>query len=103
MPLPYLLLLQLCQGSFGVIEDALELFEGSVDWGRGGQVNTGVAQLIQRVSAAAHGEELLVALDGRLALFEDALGQGHGGGVAGGVLVDVERTVEVRDACPLFL
>ena len=62
-----------------------------------------MAQLVQRVSTAAHGEELLVALDGGLALFQDALGQGDSGGVAGGILVNVERAVEVRDARPLIL
>ena len=70
------MLLQLCQRGLGVVEDALELLEGGIHGSWGGQVNTGVAQLVQRVSAAAHGEELLVALDGGLALFQDALGQG---------------------------
>ena len=80
-------LLQLRQCCLGVIQDALKLLEGRVHGGRGGKVNTGVAQLVQRVGASAHGQELLVALDGGLALFQDALGQGDSGGVAGGILV----------------
>ena len=36
-------LLQLCQRGLGIVEDALELLEGGVHGGRGGQVNTGVA------------------------------------------------------------
>ena len=36
-------LLQLCQRGLGIVEDALELLEGCVHGGRGGQVNTGVA------------------------------------------------------------
>lgn len=70
--------------------------------GRGrAHVDAHVAQQLDRLFRAAAGEELLVVLDGALALAQDAVGDGDGGGETRRVLEDIVIVVEVRDACPL--
>lgn len=70
--------------------------------GRGrAHVDAHVAQQLDRLFRATAGEELLVVLDGALALAQNAVGDGDGGGETRRVLEDIVIVVEVRDACPL--
>ena len=61
-------------------------------------VDAGVFQEIERPLRAAAFEEREVVVQLLLAAADDALAEGDRGRQAGGVFVDVERVVEVRDA-----
>ena len=70
--------------------------------GRGrAHINAHVAQQLDRLLRTAAGEELLVVLDGALALAQDAVGDGNGSGKARRILEDIVVVVEVRNARPL--
>ena len=81
----------------GQFVDALgEELEGGLDGGGRGHVDAGEFQGVDGIFFAAGLEEGEIA--GWVAGLEDLAGEGDGGAHAGGVLVDVERAVEMRDA-----
>ena len=79
-------------------DQAREVVQGRIDRGGFFHVDAGVAQQVERVFRAAAFEEAQVVVQFALAAADDALGQGDRRRQAGGVLVDVERPIEVRNA-----
>ena len=66
-----------------LVDQLAEQRQRVVDGRARAHVDTHVAQQLDRLFRAAAGEELLVVLDGALALAQDAVGDGDGGGEAG--------------------
>ena len=73
-----------------------------MDGRRGRQVDACMAEFVQGVGTAAHGQELQIACHGLVTAVPDSLGQGDSGGIACRVFVDIEGPVEMRDPGPLI-
>gem|GEM_PF-4775513 len=71
-----------------------------MDGGRTGHIDSGIFEDLDGVATAAALEEFEVGISSGITLGADLVGESPGGRNAGGVLVDVEISVEVRDATP---
>ena len=60
-------------------------------------------QLIERILRTAHGKEFQIPLHCRLTFAENHRRKSRSAGIARRIYIDIERIVEVRDACPLIL
>ena len=85
-----------------LIQSILEFGHGDVEGRLLHEVNAGDLQQGDGIVAAAGGEEALIGLDCRLTLCEDCVRNVDRGRDARGILVDVERRIEVGDSGPLI-
>ena len=76
-------------------------FERIADRGRGGHIDSRALEERHRVGRAAAGQEREIIVHRGLAFAQNALRQRNGGRKSGGILLDIEIIIEVRDACPL--
>ena len=96
-------------GLSGLLAECLELLQRILEGGHSGvegvhtaEIHTRQLQKLNRAVRAAGGEEAEIVLHGRRTLGKDTLRNADGRGDTGGILVDVESTVEMRDARPLI-
>ena len=83
------------------IEQSIEAIHGGLDRSRAGHVDTSAAEQVNRRLRRAALEETEVIGDGLRVALADLCREGEGCRDTGGVLVDVEVVVKMRDPRPL--